>query len=106
MDDYGKKICIKAFFVDFYGLKAAGVFTSEDAKSYKPRKELFELALKKSGLNADEVIHIGDSLSSDVKGANSLGIRALWLNRFGKEIPEGVESITSLLGAFEVIKNE
>ena len=92
--------------MDFNGLKAAGVFTSEDAKSYKPRKELFELALKKSGLNADEVIHIGDSLSSDVKGANSLGIRALWLNRFGKEIPEGVESITSLLGAFEVIKNE
>ena len=92
--------------MDFHGLKAAGVFTSEDAKSYKPRKELFELALKKSGLNADEVIHIGDSLSSDVKGANSLGIRALWLNRFGKEIPEGVESITSLLGAFEVIKNE
>ena len=92
--------------MDFHGLKAAGVFTSEDAKSYKPRKELFELALKKSGLNADEVIHIGDSLSSDVKGANSLGIRALWLNRFGKEIPEGVENITSLLGAFEVIKNE
>ena len=92
--------------MDFHGLKAAGVFTSEDAKSYKPRKELFELALKKSGLNADEVIHIGDSLRSDVKGANSLGIRALWLNRFGKEIPEGVESITSLLGAFEVIKNE
>ena len=92
--------------MDFHGLKAAGVFTSEEAKSYKPRKELFELALKKSGLNADEVIHIGDSLSSDVKGANSLGIRALWLNRFGKEIPEGVESITSLLGAFEVIKNE
>lgn len=90
--------------MDFHGLKAAGVFTSEDAKSYKPRKELFELALKKSGLNADEVIHIGDSLSSDVKGANSLGIRALWLNRFGKEIPEGVKSITSLLGAFEVIK--
>ena len=57
-------------------------------------------------VTADEVIHIGDSLSSDVKGANSLGIRALWLNRFGKEIPEGVESITSLLGAFEVIKNE
>ena len=92
--------------MDFHGLKAAGVFTSEDAKSYKPRKELFELALKKSGLNADEVIHIGDSLSSDVKGANSLGIRALWLNRFDKEISEGVESITSLLGAFEVIKNE
>ncbi|MBO4701276.1 MAG: HAD family hydrolase [Lachnospiraceae bacterium] len=92
--------------MDFHGLKAAGVFTSEDAKSYKPRKELFELALKKSGLNADEVIHIGDSLSSDVKGSNSLGIRALWLNRFGKEIPEGVESITSLLGAFKVIKNE
>ena len=72
------------------------MFTSEDARSYKPRKELFELALKGSGLAADEVIHIGDSMSSDVKGAGALGIRTLWLNRFGKEVPEGVVSISTL----------
>lgn len=86
--------------IDFHDLHPAGVFTSEDAKSYKPRKELFELALAKSGLKPDEVIHIGDSVSSDVQGALKLGIRVLWLNRFGKSIPEGVESITTLTEAF------
>ncbi|MBO4580039.1 MAG: HAD family hydrolase [Clostridiales bacterium] len=82
--------------IDYHGLKPAGVFTSEDAGSYKPRKELFELALQKTGLNPDEVIHIGDSISSDVKGASAVGINTLWLNRFGKSVPDGVNSITSL----------
>ena len=82
--------------IDYHGLKPAGVFTSEDARSYKPRKELFELALQKTGLKPDEVIHIGDSISSDIKGASAVGINSLWLNRFGKGIPKGVNSIASL----------
>ena len=82
--------------IDFHGLKPAGVFTSEDARSYKPRKELFELALQKTGLKPDEVIHIGDSISSDIMGASVVGINALWLNRFGTSIPDGVKSIASL----------
>ena len=47
--------------IDFHQLSPSGIFTSEDAKAYKPRKEIFELALKSTGLHADEVIHIGDS---------------------------------------------
>jgi len=52
--------------IKYHGLTPAGVFTSEDAKAYKPRKEIFELALRKTGLKANEVVHIGDSMSSDV----------------------------------------
>ncbi len=57
---------------------------------------LFELALEKTGLTPEEVMHIGDSISSDVKGASALGIHTLWLNRFGKRVPEGVRSISTL----------
>ena len=89
--------------IEYHDLTPTGVFTSEDARAYKPRTELFELALRSTGLKTDEVIHIGDSISSDVKGASSVNIRALWLNRFGKEIPEGVECITDLLGALDKI---
>ena len=46
--------------IEFHNLKPTRVFTSEDARSYKPGKEIFELALKETGLNANEVIHIGD----------------------------------------------
>lgn len=87
--------------VEYHSLKPAGIFTSEDARSYKPRRELFELALRESGLNPDEVIHIGDSISSDVNGASAVGIRALWLNRFGKENKNNVDSITDLLEAID-----
>lgn len=87
----------------YHGLTPAGVFTSEDARSYKPRKELFELALRSTGLRPEEGIHIGDSMSSDVRGAEALGIKALWLNRFGKAVPEDVDSIVTLLDALDRI---
>lgn len=91
--------------IEFNRLSPAGVFTSEDAKAYKPRKELFELALRSTGLKEYEVIHIGDSLSSDIRGASSVNIKALWLNRFGKKIPDGVESIVSLLEALDKVNS-
>ena len=90
--------------IEFHQLSPSGIFTSEDAKAYKPRKELFELALNTTGLHADEVIHIGDSLSSDVKGASSVGIKAIWLNRFNKENSCGVDSITNLLEALDKLE--
>lgn len=83
--------------IEFHNLKPQDVFTSEDAKSYKPRKELFELALKRTGLSANEVLHIGDSLSSDIKGASSVGIKAMWVNRNGKDIPDNVSAVSNLL---------
>ncbi len=87
--------------VKYHKLTPTKIFTSEDAKSYKPRKELFELALKETGLSPNEVIHIGDSLSSDIKGANNLGINAIWINRNNREIPNGVMSVNNLLGVFQ-----
>lgn len=86
--------------IKFHGLEPNGVFTSEDAKSYKPRKELFEFALNSIGLSAEQVVHIGDSLSSDVKGASSVGINTIWINRSGREIPEGVIAVGNLLEVY------
>lgn len=86
--------------IAFHGFKPDGVFTSEDARSYKPRSELFEYALSKTGFSPDEVVHIGDSLSSDVKGAGNAGIKAIWINRGGKTVPDGVISVNNLLDVF------
>lgn len=83
--------------IEYHGLNPAGIFTSEDAKSYKPRKELFEFALNSTGLSVEQVVHIGDSLSSDVKGASTVGIGAIWINRSKKEIPNGVIAVENLL---------
>ena len=89
--------------IKYHSLKPCGIITSEDAKCYKPREEIFKMALKKFGLKKDEVIHIGDSTNSDYKGASNVGIKALWLNRNKKKVPDGIESISNLLEAMDKI---
>jgi 2-haloacid dehalogenase/putative hydrolase of the HAD superfamily len=90
--------------IGYHGLTPDGVFTSEDARSYKPRRELFELALSKTGLLPEEVIHIGDSISSDVKGASGLGIKAIWINRGNKKNQEGIETVSNLIQVYDLEK--
>lgn len=75
--------------IEFHQMKVTDVLTSEDVRAYKPRPELFIEALKRSKLNADEVLHIGDSIINDVKGAQDLGISAMWLNRLNRVLPDG-----------------
>jgi FMN phosphatase YigB (HAD superfamily) len=78
-------------------LHPAGIISAELARACKPHPAIFEKAMEVAGIAPEEVIHIGDSISSDVKGASALEICTLWLNRFGKEVPDGVKSISSLL---------
>ncbi|WP_245780876.1 HAD family hydrolase [Gracilibacillus orientalis] len=61
--------------IKLHQLSVKDIITSEDVKSYKPRPEMFEHALKISGLASNEVIHVGDSLSSDIAGANKMGLK-------------------------------
>ena len=86
--------------IEYHGLKPNGIFTSEDAKSYKPRKELFQFALNSTGLSAEQVGHICDLLSSDIKGASAVGINAIWINRSKREIPNGVTAVENLLEVY------
>lgn len=65
------------------------VFISEDVGAEKPAKEFFDRALDDvkaqiGEVALDEVLMIGDSLTSDIKGANNAGIKACWYN------PEGL----------------
>jgi 2-haloacid dehalogenase len=64
-----------------HGIKVAMLVTSEDARSYKPHPRIFQAALELTGWRRDRVIHVGDSLHSDVGGAVAAGIRSAWLNR-------------------------
>jgi 2-haloacid dehalogenase len=70
-----------------HGLAIDAVVTSEDARSYKPRPELFHLALDAIRLGPADILHIGDSVTSDVRGAQALGIPVAWINRSGKPHP-------------------
>lgn len=74
--------------LQFHQLDVAGVITSEEVRSYKPRPEMFREALGRFRLNSNEVLHIGDSLHSDVQGAQNASIQAIWLNRKQRVVPE------------------
>jgi len=64
-----------------HGIEVSGVMTSEDARSYKPDPKIFRDALELTGWRRERVIHVGDSLHSDVGGALLAGIRSAWVNR-------------------------
>lgn len=61
-------------FIDHYVISAVfGVA--------KPDPRIFQEALRKTGVKAEEAIHVGDSLEDDIHGAHRAGIRAIWLDR-------------------------
>ncbi len=70
--------------IDF---KFADLVTSESARAYKPRSEIFQYAFERNGLTPESVVHIGDSYSSDVVGAHQCGIDAVWVNRRKRSPP-------------------
>jgi len=67
--------------MDHHQLAIDYVVTSESARSYKPKPGIFKHALDLTGWNAKRVLHVGDSLHSDVEGAHRAGLRAAWINR-------------------------
>jgi len=74
------------------GLSFDLIVTSEDCRAYKPRPEMFRKALSLLGLSNKDVLHVGDSLSSDICGARALDIPVLWINRKGRSLPADGES--------------
>ena len=61
------------------------VFISEDVGVEKPNREFFDRVISDMDiLNLKEALVIGDSLTSDIKGANNAGIDCCWYNPKGK----------------------
>jgi putative hydrolase of the HAD superfamily len=67
----------------------------------KPSPVIFEHAAKKLGVPPDSILHVGDSLDTDVAGAKSAGFEALLIDRELKEDEEGqIRSLRRLEGMF------
>ncbi len=58
------------------------VVFSQDVGHQKPDRRIFQVACDRAGCRPRELLHVGDSLESDVQGANSFGACAVWLNRY------------------------
>ena len=56
------------------------VTTSEEAKSSKPKPEIFQVALKSVNAKKTESLMIGDDLENDILGAKKFGIDQVFFN--------------------------
>lgn len=56
------------------------VVTSEGSNSMKPKKEIFDFALRRAKAKHHESIMIGDCLESDIQGAMNAGIDQVYMN--------------------------
>ena len=65
-----------------------GVFISEIIGIEKPMKGFFERVFQEIGnFRKDEMMIVGDSLTSDIQGGNNAGIVTCWYNPAGEKSP-------------------
>ena len=73
------------------------VFISEVVDVEKPNKGFFDAVFAEIGeYNKEEVLIVGDSLTSDIQGGVNAGIKTCWFN------PKGVENTSALKPDYEI----
>ena len=74
-----------------------GIFISEDVGAEKPMHGFFQAVFAQIGAyEKEEILIVGDSLTSDMQGGVNAGIKTCWYN------PEGSENTSVLLPDYEI----
>jgi putative hydrolase of the HAD superfamily len=75
--------------LDHAGLERIKVLVGIDAVgAAKPDPAIFLEGLRLLGTPAEGTVYVGDNPHHDVVGAEGAGLRGIWLNRTGRELPE------------------
>lgn len=77
----------------------------------KPDPAIFEHALRQAGVRAENAVHVGNRLDTDVRGASRVGLRTVWVLRGEapprptveqlREPDEAISSLAELPGALD-----
>jgi len=93
-------ICEHLGIMDYFNII---VFSSREATA-KPHAEIFEQALKRTGLSPAESIYLGDNIRNDVEGPKKVGMEAIFLDRSGTAPePYGAVSVRNLRGIYPLL---
>jgi FMN hydrolase / 5-amino-6-(5-phospho-D-ribitylamino)uracil phosphatase len=65
-----------------------GHVTAISAGAAKPDARIFANLRELAGVDAAQVLHVGDDPHADVVGATQAGMQAIWMNREAREWPE------------------
>jgi HAD superfamily hydrolase (TIGR01549 family) len=72
----------------------------------KPDRRIFEVALRRSGAEPGDAVHVGDMYVEDVVGARAVGVRPLLMDRGALGMfPNHPESGSHPPGSVEVVRN-
>jgi len=63
-------------------------FCAADVGASKPDPAMFRAALDHSGVDASQMVHVGDHPIDDIEGASRLGIHTIWVNHNGVVYPD------------------
>ncbi len=76
------------------------VVTAVDVGSAKPARPIFVEAVSRTGVSAEEALHVGDHPDIDIVGARQAGMRTAWMNRNGDVWPLGVDPPDAIVSSF------
>lgn len=65
------------------------ILISESVGIWKPDPAIFQMALERAGIEAEDAIYVGDSPVADVPGAKAASIRSVWINCAAIDWPGG-----------------
>jgi len=71
-------------------LEVDGVVTAEDVRSYKPALAHWLRFFEDHPVDRAEIVHVAQSLFHDIVPASRLGLRTVWVNRYGGPLPTDV----------------
>jgi len=87
------------------------VFITDECGYAKSNYKFYELAVKKLGLPASEIMHVGDNPTSDVEPANAAGMISVLVKRSGKYFNDKPKTapafeIENFWDLLEILKSE
>jgi putative hydrolase of the HAD superfamily len=72
-------------------------FLAEEIGNSKPHPDMFHAALEHTGADAADIIHVGDDPDHDIRGAQAVGMRTVWINTQSKAWPGGVRADADII---------
>ena len=103
MSDQPKRLLTEAGLDRFFDL----MYCSSDLGVRKPNPEIFNIVLDELEIEPTETVHVGDSVESDMYGAQKAGITGIWIKTPGQDPWSGyaINNICELSRFLEKLDN-
>ena len=67
--------------IECMGVPFDDYITAEQARAYKPAKQVFDYTLKKLNCDKSEILHVANGFEYDIMPAHEFGWEKVWINR-------------------------